>query len=233
MKAFRHSFFILFFIVAHTTYAQTSASANHVLHSIYAKLQKANDYSVQANIKVDMPFIRMLPIDAKIYFKQKNKFKVESKSIAVVPRQGFDQASKMLADTNSFNALVQGTEMINNIPATVVNIIPVADTSDLILGKFWIDEKQKLILKTKLTTRSNGTIVTEYFYGAQAQYALPDKMVFQVDVKKFKMPAGTTTDIEAKKKDEKPKDDKKGNIIITLTNYEVNKGIPDEFFKKK
>jgi outer membrane lipoprotein-sorting protein len=234
MKVFRY-FTLLFFLFNGTSSsAQISANANRLLHSIYAKLQKANDYSVQANIKVDMPFIRMLPIDAKIYFKQKNKFKVESKSIAVVPRQGFDQASKMLADTNSFNALVQGTEMINNVLTAVVNIIPVADTSDLILGKFWIDEKQKLILKSKLTTRSNGTIVTEYFYGAQAQYALPDKMIFQVDVKKFKMPAGTTTDA-TKKKEEQSKDekDRKGKIIITLTNYQVNKGIPDEFFKKK
>ncbi|HRG52812.1 MAG TPA: hypothetical protein PLL00_08250 [Bacteroidia bacterium] len=236
MRALRRSFYIIFLLFTQAGFAQTSASANRLLHSIYGKLQKANDYSVQANIKVDMPFIRMLPIDAKIYFKQKNKFKVESKSIAVVPRQGFDQASKMLADTNAFNALVQGTELINNTPATVVNIIPVADTSDLILGKFWIDEKQKLILKTKLTTRSNGTILTEYFYGSQAQYALPDKMIFQVDVKKFKMPAGTTTDApSAKKKEDPSKDDKdkKGNIIITLTNYQVNKGIPDEFFKKK
>lgn len=236
MKALRLTLLFIFIIFGNRSSAQISASANGLLHSIYAKLQKASDYSVNANIKVDMPFIRMLPIDAKIYFKQKDKFKVESKSIAIVPRQGFDQASKMLADTNAFNALVQGTELINNVPASIVNIIPIADTSDLILGKFWIDEKQKLILKTKLTTRSSGTIVTEYFYGAQAQYALPDKMIFQVDVKKFKMPAGTTTDAAAtKKKEDQVKDDKdkKGKIIITLTNYQVNKGIPDEFFKKK
>ena len=236
MKALRSTLFFIFILIGHISTAQISASANRLLHSIYAKLQKATDYSVDANIKVDMPFIRMLPIDAKIYFKQKNKFKVESKSIAIVPRQGFDQASKMLADTNAFNALVQGTETINNVLTSVVNIIPVADTSDLILGKFWIDEKQKLILKSKLTTRSNGTIVTEYFYGAQTQYALPDKMIFQVDVKKFKMPAGTTTDVNsAKKSGDDPKDekDKKGKIIITLTNYQVNKGIPDDFFKKK
>lgn len=217
------------------SFAQTAATANQLLNSIYSKMQKAKDYSVQANIKVDMPFIRMLPIDAKIYYKQKSKFKVESKSIAVVPRQGFDQASKMLADTNAFTALVQGTELIGSVTTSVVNIIPVADTSDLILGKLWVDEKQKLILKSKLTTRSNGTILTEFTYGTQAAYALPDKMIFSVDVKKFKMPAGTTGDMnaEAKKKEEKPKDDKKGQIIITLTNYQINKGIPDEFFRKK
>ena len=235
MKSFQYTFIALLLLMSGFVTAQPASTANLLLNSIYAKLQKAQDYSVQANIKVDMPFIRMLPIDAKIYFKQKNKFKVESKSIAIVPRQGFDQASKMLSDTSSFTALVQGTELIGALPATVVNIIPVADTSDLILGKLWIDEKQKLILKSKLTTRSNGTILTEYSYGQQALYALPDKMIFSVDVKKFKMPAGTTGDLSAdtKKKEEKLKDDKKGQIIITLTNYQINKGIPDEFFKKK
>lgn len=235
MKPFRFFFILLFTLCVPTSFAQTDPGANQLLHTIYNKLQKAHDYSVQAHIKVDMPFIRMLPIDAKIYFKQKNKFKVESKSIAIVPRQGFDQASKMLADTNAFTALVQGTELIGTVKASVINIIPVADTSDLILGKLWVDTQQQLILKSKLTSRANGTIVTEYSYGNQSQYALPDKMVFSVDVKKFKLPAGTTGDMNAnaKKTNEKPKDDKKGQITITLTNYQINKGIPDDFFKKK
>lgn len=233
MRPFRIVVAILLFCSA--TFAQTDPAANQLLHTIYSKLQKAHDYSVNAHIKVDMPFIRMLPIDATIYFKQKNKFKVESKSIAIVPRQGFDQASKMLADTNSFSALVQGTELIGTVQAAVINIIPVADTSDLILGKLWVDKEKQLILKSKLTSRANGTIVTEYSYGNYASYALPDKMVFSVDVKKFKMPPGTTGDMNAnmKKTTEKPKDEKKGQITITLSNYKINKGIPDEFFKKK
>lgn len=235
MKLLRIFAFALLSLITPASFAQADPGANQLLHAIYNKLQKAHDYSVQAHIKVDMPFIRMLPIDAKIYFKQKNKFKVESKSIAIVPRQGFDQASKMLADTNSFSALVQGTELIGGVQAAVVNIIPVADTSDLILGKLWVDKEHQLILKSKLTSRANGTIVTEYSYGSQAAYALPDKMVFSVDVKKFKLPAGTTGDMNAnaKKTTEKPKDEKKGQIIITLSNYQINKGIPDDFFKKK
>ncbi len=234
MKAYKYLF--LFFIQIYGTIsAQTEQPANKLLHGIYTKLQKAKDYSVQAHIKVDIPFIRMLPIDAKIYFKQKDKFKVESKSIAIVPRQGFDQSSKMLSDTNSFTALVQGSELIGTTTTTIVNIIPLADTSDLILGKLWIDPTQHLILKSKLTTRSNGTILTEYTYGSQQQYALPDKMIFSVDVKKFKMPPGATTDIKTadKKTEDKSKENKKGQIIIKLTNYQVNKGISDDFFKQK
>lgn len=224
--------FMFFFLFTLSATAQTDA--NKILRGVYGKLQKAKDYTVDVNVKVDMPFIRMMPVNAKIYYKQKDKFKVESKSIAIVPRQGFDQASKMLADTNAYTAVIQGTEMIGNISTTIINIIPLSDTSDLILGKLYIDAKQSVILKSQLTTKSNGTILTEYAYGAQAAYGLPDKMIFSVDVKKFKIPKSVAADMNNKSTDaDKKKDKKTGQIFITLSNYQVNKGIPDSFFNKK
>lgn len=211
----------------------TQENANTILHAVYAKIQKAKDYSVDVHIKVDMPFIRLMPVDAKIYSKQKDKFKVESKSIAIVPRQGFDQGSKMLADTNSFTTIIQGNEMIGTVQTVIINIIPLSDTSDLILGKLWVDPKQNVIIKSQLTTKSNGTILTEYTYGAQIDYGLPDKMLFSVDVKKFKIPKSVAADMNNKTKEEdKSRSNKKGQIFITLTNYQINKGIPDSFFKK-
>ena len=223
---------LFFFTFSFSASAQTNA--NQIIRGVYAKLQKAKDYTVMANVKVDMPFIRMLPIDAKIYYKQKDKFKVESKSIAIVPRQGFDQASRMLADTNAFTAMVQGTDVINGTTVSIINIIPLTDTSDLILGKLWIDTKQNVILKSQLTTKSNGTILTEYTYGTQIAYGLPDKMVFSVDVKKFKIPKSVSADINNSSADkpDKSKENKKGQIFIVLTNYQINKGIPDTVFKK-
>ncbi|HLC82783.1 MAG TPA: hypothetical protein VJI69_03065, partial [Bacteroidia bacterium] len=96
-----------------------------------------------------------------------------------------------------------------------------------------IDTKQNIILKSQLTTKSNGTILTEYTYGAQLAYGLPDKMIFTVDVKKFKIPKSVAADMNNKPKEEdKSKDKKKGQIAITLSNYQINKGISDSVFKK-
>jgi outer membrane lipoprotein-sorting protein len=224
---------LLFICLFPTIYAQ-STTANQLLNKVYSKIQQAKDYTVNANVTVDLPFIRMLPIDAKIYFKQKDKFKVASKSIAIVPRQGFDQLTKMLNDTTSFTSLLQANEKINTTDVSVVNIIPLSDTSDLILGKLWIDYKNNLVLKSQLTTKTNGTIVTEYFYTSQINYGLPDKMVFTVDVKKFKIPKGVAADINNSQtaKEDDGKKEKKGKIIIVLSNYQINKGIKDEVFKK-
>ena len=212
MSTFRIKFLVVFlFAILSGETVMAQQNANQILRAVYLKSQKAKDYSVLANIKVDMPFIRMLPIDAKIYFKQKDKFKVESKSIAIVPRQGFDQSSKMLADTNSFTAIMQGNELINGTLTNIINIIPLSDTSDLILGKLWIDNKQNVVLKSQLTTKSNGTILMEYTYGAQLLYGLPDKMIFSVDVKKFKIPKSVSGDINNRSTEtpDKTKDPKK------------------------
>ncbi len=216
--------------------AQTKTS-KELLNGVYKKIMAVKDYSVNANVKVDLPFVRMLPIDAKIYFKQKDKFKVETKSIAIVPRQGFDQITKMLNDTASFEALISGEEMIGAVKTTLVNIIPSADTSDLILGKIWIDTKQNVVLKSQLTTKSNGTIWTEYKYATEIMYGLPSQMIFSVDVKKFKIPKSVAADInnakkEASETDKEEEKNKKGRIFITLSNYQINKGISDEVFKK-
>lgn len=205
---------------------------NKILNQVYTKLNKANNYSVDVNIKVDLPFIKMLPINAKIYFKQKDKFKVDSKSIAIVPKQGFVQLTKLINDTNAFTAMYQSSELINNDKISLVNVIPLSDTGDVVLGKLWIDEKKQVIIKSQITTKLNGTILTTYEYGKYIDFGLPDLMVFEVDIKKFKIPKAVAADINTTQKKEAEKAGKKGKIIIKLSNYLVNKGISDAVFNK-
>jgi hypothetical protein len=216
-----------------------SQSVNMLLQKVYQKIQKAKDYSVKAHIRIDMPFIKMLPTNARIYYKQKDKFKVEAKGIAIIPRQGFDQMGKIISDSSRYTCIEQGSEMLSDTRVSVINVISLSDTSDLILGKLWIDPKQALILKSQLSTRSNGTILSEYKYGSQSAFGLPDFMTFTVDVKKFKIPKVMGADInssggeENKQEEGKKKEGRKGKVFITLTEYAVNKGIPDDFFKDK
>jgi len=229
---FKLNYFLISCFLFFTGYNILAQQPNKLLNSVYSKLNKAEDYSVDAHVKVDLPFIKMLPINAKIYYKQKNKFKVDTRSIALVPRQGFVQLTRLIADTNGYTAVQQGSELINNVRTAIINIIPLSDTSDIILGKLWINEKLEIITKSQITTKSNGTILTEYTYGSQIGYGLPDVMRFEIDVKKFKIPKGVAADINTTKAKAKENPAKKGVIIITLTNYVVNKGIPDSIFKK-
>jgi len=209
-------------------------NASSTVSKVYKQLQKAKDYTADAQVTVSLPFIKIAPIHAKIFLKQPDKFRVQSKSIAIVPRQGFDQLHKILSDTTAFIAISQGTEMVEKVPAQLINLIPLRDTADLVLAKLWVDPTRNLVLKSLLTTKSNGTILTEYRYGQYAGYGLPDALLFTVDIKKFKIPKSIAADINTNTKKEMgpEKETKKGKIRIELSNYLINKGIPDALFKK-
>lgn len=206
-------------------------SPKQMLTAVLTKLKKVQDYSVSAHIKADIPMIKALPVDAKIYFKQKDKLKVESKSIVILPKQGLNSFSNTFADSNSYTAVLKGSEILRKTTVQVINVIPDSDTSDVILGKFWIDNVNKLVMKSQLTTRSNGTVEVDYFYSLQKAYGLPDSMIFTVDVKKFKIPKGVAVDIQ-KSKAPKANEAKTGKIYVSLKNYSINKGIPDSKFTK-
>jgi outer membrane lipoprotein-sorting protein len=226
----------LFNVLLNANALSAAQTPNQVLNAVYQKLMKVNDYSVEANIRSDIPLIKIMPVNAKIYFKQKDKFKVESKSIAILPKQSFTDFSKILKDTLSYMAVFAGTEIINSAKIQIINLIPNEDTGDLILAKLWIDTEKNLTIKSQLTTRSNGTMLVQYFYNKVTEkYGLPDSMVFTVDVKKFKIPKAVAADLNKSSKPDKKNDNKnkKGQIYIRFKNYQINKGIDDKVFTKK
>jgi len=227
------TFSIILLLLSFSAYPQKTP--NQLLRGVYQKMMKVKDYSVEANIKADIPLIKILPVNAIVYFKQPDKFKVESKSIAIMPRQGFSDVAKIIRDTTSYTAVFTGKEKIGTSLTQIISVIPSVDTGDLVLAKFWIDYARNLVLKTQLTTRSSGTMQIEYFYGTQTTFGLPDKMIFTVDVKKFKIPKVMASDMSNSSKAPKAddKESKKGVILIDLKNYKINQGLKDAFFKQK
>ena len=141
-----------------------------------------------------------------------------------MPKQGFLQFNKLINDTINYTALIQTTEIINNIKTSLINLIPNNDTSDLIIGKFWVDVNAGLILKSQLTTKSNGNLQINYAYEPIGKpYGLPHHLVFTVDVKKFKIPKGLATDINRTSSTDTGKPSpKNGKITINFANYQIN-----------
>jgi outer membrane lipoprotein-sorting protein len=224
--------FALFILFGFNGTAQT---ADEILAKVVAKINAVNDYSVDANIKADIPLIKILPVNATIYFKQKDKFKVVSKGIAILPKQGFTDMNAFLAKKSAYMVVESGTKTVGEVKTTLLTVIPTGDDSEFVLAKLWIDTKKSLILKSQITTRSSGTVSVDYTYADQADFGLPSLLTFTEDVKKFKLPKSVAADLhdtDSKKKDSKS-DDKSGTIVIKLTNYKVNKGINDAVFKEK
>lgn len=203
--------------------------ANKIMDAITLRMSKVKDYSVRANIKSDIPMIKILPVNTTLYYKQKDQFKMVSKGIAILPKQGFTDLTKIIRQKGTYTAFVTGNEMQNKTPITIISILPLSDTSDVVLLKIWVDPNLNIV-KSQMTTRSSGTLTATYEFGLQAAYGLPDRMVFTMDVKKFKIPKGLTTDIQRQSNPNQVVP-KTGTIYILLSNYSINKGIDDAVFR--
>lgn len=224
---------ICFLLTSLYVQSQSAPDAVKLLKGVTEKFNKVRDYQVDALIDARISFLKILPQQAKVFYKSPNKFNVESKGIAILPKQNFDQLFTLLSNENNFIAFVSGAENLNGMAATIVNVVPLGDTSDLVLAKLWVDGSQSLILKSQLTTKTNGTVLIEYIYKTWKTLALPDQTIFTVDVKRFKIPKAISADINSKAtQEDKNKPQKPGRIIITFTNYRINKGIDDKVFLK-
>lgn len=211
-------------------------SANAVIDKINAKLIAVKDYTVNANISADIPMIKIMPSNVKIYFKQKDKFKIESKGIVIVPKQGFTELNNFISNKSKYTAVFGESLVIRNVQTKLINIIPNESSGDIVLAKIWVDLSKSVIMKSQITTLSNGTVNVDYTYGDQIAKGLPSVMKFEIDVKKFKIPKSVASDINNTANDKKKEADKKrtkGTITITLSGYKINTGLSDAVFVKK
>ena len=207
--------------------------ANDILSKVVTKLNTVNDYTVVANVKANIPMIKILPSKATIYFKQKDKFKVVSKGIVILPKQGFTEIKGFLANKNSYLAVAGDSAKIAGVMTKLINVLPTGENSEIVLAKLWIDTKRSVIIKSQITTKTNGSVTTTYTYGDKVTYGLPSQLVFEIDVKAFKLPKSVAADINKTAAEKKTKPGNKGVITITLTDYKVNTGLSDATFTKK
>ena len=219
-------------LVTVSTHAQSTPEAVEMLRAVNARFDKVKDYTADARIVTKISFLNILPQQARVFYRKPDKFRLKAKGIAVLPKQNFDALFKLTADEKQYMAFVTGRDSVRKQWCTVVNLVPLSDTGDLVLAKLWVDADADLILRANLTTRSSGTVVVDYEYGRLAQWALPDRATFTIDVKRFKIPKAVSADINSTsaRGTQAPREGK-GSISIAFSNYVLNKGVPDTIFK--
>ena len=157
MKKFAFAFAISLFALV-----SPAQDAPAIINKLTLKMNKVKDYSADAVITSDIPMVKILPSKAVVYYKQKDKFKIDAKGIAIVPKQGISDVTKLLADPKSYNAIYMGKEKVGNVMTELVSLFPANDTADLILAKLWIDPVNDIVLKSQVTTRSSGMVTAVY-----------------------------------------------------------------------
>jgi len=226
-------YLFFFFLIISVNLIAQQRDANKLLNSIKQKFEKVKDYQADISIKVDISFLKVPESKATVYFKQPDKVKIDSKGFAMLPKQSvnFSPADLLNGD---FNAFYVKSETVDNHELEVIKIIPNNDSLDIILSTLWIDEALSLIRKVETTGKRTGTTTIDLEYENPA-YSLPSKVKFSFNLGNINMPEQLQQkqDSDEQQHQRRRGQSLSGTVILSYSNYKINKGIPDSFFEKR
>lgn len=209
-----------------------SQDVNQIVQKLRVRLDQVMSYSSDALIKTNVSFLKVPQAKVKVYFRQPDKIRIKNESgISLIPR-GILLISLNGLLHGDFTSIDAGRDTVRGIQTRAIKLIPSDEKAPWVIATIYVDEKQMLILKSKTTTRENGTYEISLLYGKYKQWALPDQVICSFNTHDYKLPKGITFDYDdgSKKQTEKSRTDEKGVVEIVYSSYEINKPIPDQVF---
>jgi outer membrane lipoprotein-sorting protein len=223
--------FILTIIIPICAVAQ---EIKQIVAQVKKKIELVSDYEASGKMKTNVAFLKIPIANVKMYFKRPNKLKLKSeKGVSFIPKGAMSLNMNNLFSDNNYTIIDAGTEKMGNTMVRIARLLPNDDNNEIVLSTLYIDPVNLVILKSKTTTRENGTYELEMNYKNYIQYGLPDKILFSFNTKDYKLPKGITFDFDDGASTKKVSTDlknKKGQAEINITNYIINKGIADILF---
>lgn len=210
----------------------TGQKAENLVQMIQTDFKKIERYTADINISFEIPYINIDPVKGKVYFKQPNLFKVKTQGIAFMPKQNPFYLMELLNDPSSYLCIDSGSETNPGSIIRIIQLVP-KEHEELILAKIWVDATRRRIVKSSLTTKSNGTVEIQYLYDEKPGSKLPELMVFGIEVGKFKIPKMMSADLNSRSKNSgTPSQSTHGKIRLKFTNYRLNQSFDEKVFYK-
>ncbi len=226
-------FVLLFLMVPFLTNAQTD---EEIIQKVRAKLDRVNDYSAEGRMKIDVSFIKAPPGKVNVYYKKPDRFKVKKDGgISILPKGGVSINLNSIITKSNYTVIPAGETTIAGTKVKIIKLLPLDESSDVVLTTMYIDPINLVIRKWSVTTRESGTYEVEMTYGKYIDWGLPDKIVFLFNTKDYRLPKGVIFEYDNGKKPTAQEllknKNNKGSVEITYSSYQINKGVKDEVFK--
>jgi len=205
-----------------------------LVQKVREKINLVNNYEANGKMKTNVSFLKVPVATVKLYFRKPDRLKIKNeKGISFIPKGAVNMNMSNVLSSGKYSVLDAGTDKVGGTTVKVVKLLPEDDNADVVLSTLYIDALNQVILKSKTTTRDNGTYELEMSYGKYIAYGLPDKIIFSFNTKDYKMPKGITFDFDdgtKKKTAEEKLKNQKGKMEISIKGYIINKGIADSVF---
>lgn len=223
-------YLILIIFLTTQIFSQTP-DPKSVLDKIVKHFNQVKDYEVDIKVIVNVDFLKVPESNAKLYFKQPDKVRIKSESFALLPKEGLDFSPTTLLSKN-YTAFFEKHDTYNGAKVSIIKVIPLGQSSDVILSTLWVDESKHLIRKIETTTKTSGTYMIQLKYDkGEFSHILPSEMLFTFNVNQLNIPTSFTGDINGNKNKKKSDKPVVGTVNVFYNNYKINKGLKDSIFE--
>ena len=245
MVLFRYT--TLFIILSSLVYTNTNLLDRAIIETTN-EYEKVKDFQAQMTVELNMPGIRIPKKTYKVYFKQPNKFKADTKGFGMLPNTGIFTSPKDNFDnlkdleiresnlsSNENNILITGTIIPDSLKAQFpseyakLTFDPLVDV--LIDTTMWVIKS----VTSRIDTLKLFEITNNYkLY--DNQYYLPFESQVKYFIKDARLAGWLKKDMKTliNPNNQKLADDViRGVITVNYLNYKINTNLPDRIFKKK
>ncbi len=219
-------FFSIIAVVVRTPANAQQLTAEKILQNVKANFDAVKDYTAMLTGKVDMERLKAPKMNVKLYFKQPNKFKTESKGTSFLPRNILDlNPGDLLA---KFDPSLMGKEDVDGKILYKIRLVTKPEKGKQIRESFiWVDESRWTITRLEAFPMEGRKIeIVIESTVIDGKYILPAKIIAKFDFEQ-------NTDSLAEKIYSPNRMPKKGMVELIYSDYQVNKGLSDEIFEKK
>ncbi len=199
-----------------------------------------NDYTVRIHAKVNMPTIRIPDFNAILYFKKPDRFHVETKSFAPIPRDSgvfnpfqFDPEKNLIT--------YQRTETLNGTLSDVFRVEPLETKALVRYYHVWVGGNPGRILRVEsLAVKGTKAQVTPT-YGIVEQgpekWLLPEKvhvhLIFPEEMHNADGLSSTARDNPFSSGMRRLDDvSGEGDVDLSYSEWQINTGLDDRLFQK-
>ena len=237
----------LFIILSSLVYTNTNLLDRAIIKTTN-EYEKVKDFQAQMTVELNMPGIRIPKKTYKVYFKQPNKFKADTKGFGMLPNTGVFTSPKDNFDnlknleiresnpsSNEKNILITGEIIPDSLKAQFpseyakLTFDPLVDV--LIDTTMWVIKS----VISRIDTLKLFEITNNYkLY--DNQYYLPFESQVKYFIKDARLAGWLKKDMKTliNPNNQKSADDViRGVITVNYLNYKINTNLPDRIFKKK
>ena len=244
----RHLTFFLFLLLI--VPAQASAQerpgvkqgpdSRQVFTELLKPYREFNDYTVRIHAKVNMPTIRIPDFNAILYFKKPDRFHVETKSFAPIPRDSgvfnpfqFDPEKNLIT--------YQRTETLSGALSDVFRVEPLETKALIRYYHVWVGGNPRRILQVEsLSVKgTKGQVMLTYRSVEQGleKWLLPEKvhvhLTFPEGMLNADASSFTTRDNPVSSGMRRLDDvSGEGDISLSYSDWQINTGLDDRLFQK-